>query len=426
MPLVKRIDFIHYKKIKAESMNFEPGLNVISGGNGTCKTSILHIISNSYKEVKSNAQFLKDPSCLRLIKDTNSILNAKVERLNKGDKQRADPAPGTKGALFEVFYDNGLSLRFRRHNSDGDCRYSLRPYYPSDVKESLPKMPVIYLSIKRLYPLGEYDDKSIKQMNTDLPDEYLRELRVLYRKYTGINVIGAIPQNMGSVKIRSDFNTDTECVDSNTISAGEDNLYIILHALMSLRYYHDCIESDDEVQSVLLLDELDATLHPSIQLCLIELFQDYGKKFGIQTVVTTHSLSAIEYALKKGINVLYLIDNENRVHIKDDYSIVDIEMRLRNKSKIDYPVKRAINVFMEDDEARLFFTLLMKRRPNKAYQFFNTPNINIGCGELSKMFKDEQLKENFKGCFCILDGDSTNLRNYGNRTICLPGQYAPD
>lgn len=93
------------------------------------------------------------------------------------------------------------------------------------------------------------------------------------------------------------------------VSAGEDNLFIIISALVSMRYYYDSITSNNDVESVLLIDEFDATLHPSLQFKLLDIFREYSACYKIQIVFTTHSLSTIEYALKKKDNVIYLIDN---------------------------------------------------------------------------------------------------------------------
>jgi recombinational DNA repair ATPase RecF len=47
--MLKSINFLHYRKIQNIEMRFKNGINAISGENGTCKSSILHIIGNSYQ-----------------------------------------------------------------------------------------------------------------------------------------------------------------------------------------------------------------------------------------------------------------------------------------------------------------------------------------------------------------------------------------
>lgn len=64
-----------------------PNINIISGTNGTCKTSLLHIISNAHQAVTKNCTWLRDKECLDIIKQINSMTNPKIESLTKGDKE---------------------------------------------------------------------------------------------------------------------------------------------------------------------------------------------------------------------------------------------------------------------------------------------------------------------------------------------------
>ncbi|HDR1474452.1 TPA: AAA family ATPase, partial [Pasteurella multocida] len=49
--MIKRIYFKHYRKLQDFSLDFSKEINVISGENGTCKSSILHIVSNAFQKV---------------------------------------------------------------------------------------------------------------------------------------------------------------------------------------------------------------------------------------------------------------------------------------------------------------------------------------------------------------------------------------
>ena len=420
--MVKGINFIQYKKLKDLDLQFKEGLNIISGTNGTCKTSILQIISNSYQKVTNACNWVNDKKSLSLLNNTNKVVNAKIESLTKGDKIYADPAPKIRGPLFSVIYDDDLEYKFRKHNCQKENRYSLKPIYPNGKRESLPFLPVLYLGITRLYPIGEYDEESqLKMLRSDLPDQYIAEIEGIYSKHTDIHFNNLRPQAMGNVKIRPDFNTSAEGVDSNTISAGEDNLYIILHALMSLRYYYESITSEKTIESILLIDELDATLHPSLQNALIDLFIEYGRAYKIQTIVTTHSLSAIKHGLDKKCNVVYLINMPNCVKQIDDVSFPKIEMYLKNKTKDDVFSNKKITVYMEDDEARLFFRHLMSSKPNNAYQYFHMPDCKIGAETLVNLFNDYNLSYNYSGCICILDGDKSRSISIKDCIMSLPG-----
>ncbi len=73
----------------------------------------------------------------------------------------------------------------------------------------------------------------------------------------GINIINIESNNIGDFKAGPLFDTDNPAIDSNTISSGEDNIFIIIKALVSLRYYFESlIQSTDQKESILLIDDL--------------------------------------------------------------------------------------------------------------------------------------------------------------------------
>ena len=60
---------------------------------------------------------------------------------------------------------------------------------------------------------------------------------------------------------------------------------------------------------MLLIDEMDATLHPAYQIKLLNLFREMSELYKIQIVFTTHGLSLLEEMLQRKDNVIYLLDN---------------------------------------------------------------------------------------------------------------------
>lgn len=430
--MVERIHIIKYRKLENIDLNFSKEINVISGTNGTCKTSLLHIVSNAYQAVTKNCEWLKNPSCLDIIKQVNSSTNPKIETLTKGDKRYNDPANGAGGALFSVDYYGHVGLEFRKHNSKLNNRYAVKPWYKRGGDEKLPFCPVIYLGLTRLYPFGEYlNDNDVKNLKKNLPSEYQEEISRIYSQLTGINIISSSnPQKMGDIKIRADFESDTAGVDSNTISAGEDNLFIIISALVSLHYYYENIESKKEVESVLLIDEFDATLHPSLQFKLLDLFRKYSEAYKIQIIFTTHSLSSVEYALKKKDNVIYLIDNITSVVKMESPDIYKIKMYLQNQTQDDIYLSKSIPLFTEDNEARIFLENLFDYYEEKEEDFskvrrlFHFVEANIGANNLKSIFNDSYLLKSTMKYICVLDGDQkTNIDHY---TITLPGDASPE
>ena len=164
--MIKQINIVQYRKLKNIQFDFSKGINIISGTNGTCKTSLLHIISNAFQAVPKSFEYLSDPKVLDTIKSLNKLNNPKIESLTRGDNEYNDPAPNIKGPLFRCEYFDETSLEFRKHNSPKNNRFSIKPKYPKDKKESLPIIPIIYLGLFRLYSFGEFNnDDEIKDIN---------------------------------------------------------------------------------------------------------------------------------------------------------------------------------------------------------------------------------------------------------------------
>lgn len=431
--MIDRLVVNKYRKLENLTFNFSRGVNIISGTNGTCKTSLLHMISNSFQSVTKTNENLIDPSCLAKINMTNNIMNPKIEKLTRGDKEYKDPAPGHTGVIYEAYYSDETSLGFRKHNSSINSRYAVKPLYRANSNESLPKVPVIYLGLFRLFSFGEFqDDNELKKLRNNLPERYQEQIFEIYEDFTGLKISEATNQEMGSIKKRADFVTNVNGIDSNTISAGEDNLFIIITALISLKYYFESTNKTIETGSILLIDEVDASLHPAFQNKLLKYFVDFSKDYSIQIFFTTHSLSLLEEAFVQKLNVTYLIDNIERSQLLPDPDIYSIKMHLKQLTKEDDYLAKKIPLFTEDGEARVLLKQMFEYYAeneqfvnfDKNQSFFHFVNANIGSENLTGIFNDGELLRSTMRSICVLDGDKNP--NMNNGIISLPGGGSPE
>lgn len=470
--MIKKIHFIHYRKLKDLDIEFTKNINIISGTNGTCKTSILHLCSNAFQAPKKN-------NVVSIINAINMITNPKIETLTKGDKKYNDPAPKKKGILLDIMYLDNINHEFRRHNTDKNNileekkRYRITLEYPKGKKMSLKTLATIYLGLPRLFPLGELDDKEKKDKQYDkieniintlpteqknelnkilkhiekkqntkikniaykLPEDYQNELYKLYKELTGINAIQTKNIKIENIKSRTDFDTDVEGIDSNTISAGEDNIMIILTALVSLKYYYDNVDTDNEVVSMLLIDELDATLHPEMQIKIFNKILEYSEKYKIQVIFTSHSFTLIEHAKKNKQNLIYIQNKRTTVKLMENPDIYKIKMDLYNETAINLFKNSKIPVFTEDDEARFVLNILFNQYEIDLNNLFHLVNAKMGNTCITQIFEDEYMYKNTVGLIAILDGDcKTNMlkenkdsKYYFNHNIMwLPGDKSPE
>lgn len=429
--MIKNINIIQYRKLKGLTLSFSKNINAISGANGTCKTSLLHLLGNSLQAPTKTCNFITDEKCLPIINAVNNVTNPKVESLTRGDQTYNDPAHGVKGTLFSVDYYGAESLNFRRHNSSQTTRYAVKPKYQPGTKDTLPYCPVIYLGLSRLVPFGEFhNDEALSNIKKKLPQTYQDQISELYKKFTNYEISFNATKQMGDIKVRNEFSGNIEGIDSNTISAGEDNLSIILTALISLKYYYDSISSTKEVESVLLIDEMDATLHPAFQIKLLNLFRKMSELYKIQIILTTHSMSLLEEMLAKKDNVLYLIDNITSVFSMEEPDIYKIKMHLQSLTQEDIYEDKIIPLFTEDDEARFLLDLLFNYYQKTHEEFgsvrrlFHKVLTNISAENLTGIFTDGKLLHTTMRSICILDGDhKSDITNF---IVALPGKAAPE
>lgn len=429
--MIRNINIIQYRKLKDVALTFTKNITAISGTNGTCKTSLLHLLGNALQAPTSNCDWINDKKCLPIIRAVNDVTNPKVESLTRGDQTYNDPAHGVKGPLFSVDYYGADTLSFRRHNSKQATRYAVKPKYQPGTTDTLPFCPVIYLGLSRLVPFGEFqNDEALSSIKKNLPQQYQNEIAALYKGFTNYDISFNATKQMGDIKVRSEFTSNIEGIDSNTISAGEDNLSIILTAVISLKYYYESISPSKEVESVLLIDELDATLHPAFQIKLLDLFREMSEKYRIQVVFTTHSISLLEEMLSIKDNVIYLIDNVTSVFQMEEPDIYKIRMLLQSLTRDDIYEDKVIPVFTEDDEARCLLDLLFNyyQRTYPAFRsvssLFHKVLTNISAENLTGIFTDGKLLHTTMRSICILDGDhSSDITNF---IVALPGKAAPE
>ena len=435
--MIEKIEFLKYKRLENLEINLGSGLISIMGTNGTCKSSLLYIISNSYKEIENNSDFFTDVNCMKTIKKVNQVINPKIEKLNKGDREYNDPAIGYSGNYYECTYADGKVLKFRKHNQEEQYRYRIIPKYDKGSNEKLPYGLVIYLGLGRLYSYGEYaNSDNLLNLKYALPERYQKELLKSYEDFTGYKIDQLKYEQMGDVKKRGIFSTNMKGIDSNTISAGEDNLMIILNALYSLKYFAESLKPEyHDVPGILLIDELDATLHPEFQIKLISLFDTVCKDYkNLNIVFTTHSINVLEECSRRKNKIIYLSDNVKKVGVLDEVNEFTIRAALENKIDRDYFGKK-IPILTEDEEARDFLNVLLEyfsttepyeNKCARAINRLKPVDSTFSSEALKKLFVDSKIDRRNLSLIGVVDGDKTSMRNLSSSLISLPGSSCPE
>lgn len=438
--MIEEIEFQKYKRLENIKISLGSGVIAIMGTNGTCKSSLLHIVSNSYQTFNNNSNFFTDKKCMKIIKGINQMINPKIETLNRGDKIYNDPAPEHSGIYYKCKYSNGQILNFRKHNQSTANRYRIIPKYDAKLKERLPYGLVIYLGLSRLNAFGEYqDDNSIKNITSSLllPEKYQNELLEKYNNFTHYDINKLNYEKMGELKKRGKFITQNKGYDSNTISAGEDNLMIILTALYSLKYYADSLKEEyKDLPGILLIDEIDATLHPEFQAKLLSLFKEICIDYkNLNIIFTSHSLSILQECNRNKNKIVYLTDNVTKVGQMDDPNEYKIKAVLENKLGRDYYNNNKIPILTEDEQARDFLLAIIdyfktnspfKEQCGEALQHVKLVETSFSSEALIQLFTNSKIDRQNLQMIAIIDGDKAAKANPTYSLISLPGNQSPE
>lgn len=405
-------------------------VTAIAGNNGTGKSTILGLLANS-SHLRRYKTYLGKP----FRGEFSELFSATQEH---------DPSGG-KASLDYMEKEQEQTVRFRTSWQDDGTRFRVIPKRElANGKTSEAKLnsPVIYLGLSRLYPFGEADKGALRQQKQhwDSDDDY----NWFIDKYKEILSIHTEIESVNSFDIahsrKHGTGVNTGSYDSVANSAGQDNLGQILMAVLSFKKLKRDMK-DEWDGGLLLIDEIDATLHPAAQRRLIDLLLKEAGKCGFQVVFTTHSTVVLEYLVDKtgpnvadrpnDIEIAYLTDANRRLEIKRNPAWHTIISDLFVKGA-GSPASK-VGVFSEDDEARWLMREIIGVLYPELLNHVNFIDVRFGCLTLIHLYKHDYLY--MKDRIIVLDGDVTeeqlseipgSYRANGKNVLKLPGSVRPE
>ena len=432
--MLKEIKLNDFRIFKKQNLLLGRYITAIAGGNATGKSTILGMLGNC-GELKRNE------GTTYLGKQFHS----EFSELFKANK-KYDPSGSDK---YEIIMcdENLQDIDYRKfrvtwqseENPKGGERFRLVPYHKDEAGKTFYdkfKLPVIYLGLSRLYPIGEATISSKSKTNNI---EFINEEHQKWyiEKYTEIlsikdDIVGisSCPINETDKKTCIGINTDKYDYLSN--SAGQDNIGQILLALLSFKKLKE-EQKEFWKGGLLVIDEIDASLHPSAQEKLIDTFIAVAKDIGVQIVFTTHSLSLLEHLTYKtrgntegtnnNIEICYFTNaNKNLTCFKNPtYTCIENDLLIKTSKQ-----QPKIKVYTEDKEARWFAKKLL----NKYLRHLDFVDSTLGCKELITLFNCDQTY--FGNTIIIFDGDVKEndlkkiVAQYKNNYLTLPGFDNPE
>ena len=409
----------------AEDLEIEIGKNLtaICGQNGTMKSTLLGCIGQPFGVGRGRKKDDKKENysdCMIV----NQKFYTDINDIFKFSREYDLPGNHSYYICFDensdivkkkIIYENPLQVKSRKR-PDGEKKHIrfVAGKSRSTGKGNIP-LPVVYMGLSRLYPIGEVDD--LKENNLELSDQeivffkkYYSEILLSFDSEEYKNEIKLIDKN----KI-STGGISTNSYDWQTISAGQDNIGKIILTILEFKRLKEKFK-DNYFGGILLIDELEATLYPGAQKKLIEFLNKYSAKYNIKIIFTTHSLEIIEELLN---NKIYSVNSKvnfldktrgsliNRIHIGYDEIKNNILVKIREENNNQKEIK--IDVFFEDEEGEYLFKNIVSK---KLKEYCKVYPLKIGITNIAAISnKISQLKNGI----IIYDADynrkSTNYKN---------------
>lgn len=426
-PTYTYIESIKVNKFRSlENITFELGkrVTVIAGKNGTSKSTILGIIAQifSYNKDYSTGEIIKFKTI-----DGNSFKSVFNDHFRLSEKYDKAGDLDVKFTIYDGYFNEKIFPELKFYNSSDRIlprpvvRNNIKTHSQSNTSRNVTH-PVIYLSLSRLLPITKrtnYNTTSYEYLEKYSSD-FIRLSNVILCKENGT----AFTSTKGTINSAVVHSNN---YDHQSVSVGEDNVGQIIIALLSFEKLKN--ENKNYHGGILLIDELDAGLHPSAQRALYQVLNKYSKKLNIQIVFTTHSIILIESYLKitdnSNFKTIYLKNNNGSIEkltelndqkILSDLSSIPLTVNIKKTPNI--------NIYFEDDEAICFFKSLTKKFKLKSV--LKIKNVKIGCENYIEL-ATKKIDEFCLKSIVVLDGDIANSKiSRFKNFIKLPTNLPPD
>lgn len=432
--IIKEIKIEQFRKFRDQTFKVGNYLTAIAGRNKTLKSTLLGILTQPFSITNADSPLY---GCKTL--DGYNFRSQFKEKF-KFDKTEMVGSHAWEITLTEeasalAKYNPFKLISIPRSQKDQTIRF----WHPTDRSKGSGyiQAPVYFLSLSRLFPVGEtaLSAKTIRPANlspeeqTQFNQEYAK---ILTDQETILNTTYGKDKKITSVGV------NTQDGSHLTNSAGQSNIARIILAVFSFQRLKNTNPTGYK-GGILAIDEIDATLHPSAQKHLIKFLHKYAKELDLQIIFTTHSqhiLEELREMVLKDQNpdnnkVLYLrIDRkptDSIIKILETKKIKDFNMAISDLKLLPYEAAK-INVFCEDPVTR---NLLSRTIGSEYYKRIKPIATGIGCGEYMKLHKSP-LKE-FKNALIILDGDvkkeNQKIKKWINRSknvLSLPDDTCPE
>lgn len=419
------IDIADFRLFRNQTFDLGKNITVISGKNGTMKSTIMGLLAQPFRtqhfDVFGKAMQTKFSDVFKLSseKDISDYLYYIRMSINESLNLK-EPIP----------------LYFQKGNPDS--KYSKKDRHrlvPSgrDKGDGYFNLPSVYINLKRLDPLIQYDTIIEKKI------EYTRDEKEFISKFYEKILLRTDFSEFENYEARSSNNSKNtkgpgnSYYDVQSISSGEDNLGYIVDTLISFNRIHaDNINNTpvNKLTGILCIDEFEASLHPVAQMNLFNFLFDWSKEKNVKIIISTHSLYLIQQVMAKKVWIehnrvvlnfigsLFQEDNSLKVYKNPSYDLAYKELTLSEIENKENLLK--IKFLCEDQVAIKLLKKVLGRKIQKISTFeCSVDGIETGVGKqlLKQVCKNFPNLLNETRSIVIFDADVTeelNFRNFEN------------
>lgn len=388
-----KISIDNFRHVKDLEITFDQPVTIISGTNKIGKTSILLLLACSHYN------FLRYDS---------TKPETLLRRHTWGDVLPfTNHENTTKDYSYKLFWRLGSSNREgeakRLHTSQAWTGVGKASSDINRVNAQIRDREVRLIDLERILPARNFSSSLLRKISTGL------SVRVNVEIEQAFAYILELPANIEIYRIGSHINktaflicyTD-EPYSSYNAASGEESLLNILH---------DIFEAEKD--SLILIDELEAGLHPLIQRRLADIIQYVSWLHKKQFILTTHSPTLMSAFNSK---------SRKFIECKDNGSFNTINNISMNAafSKMDSFAHPLVYIYCEDDLAK-FIIKSMLITINQQFKYFDRLVNIIKSGPINQVKNDyESHKRIYEqmvikiGYSCVFDGDHISHPSFSN------------
>lgn len=363
-----------FRSLKEQSLILGEHVTVLSGRNGTMKTSLMGLLAHPFSSEAKDAfgNDLKTPlqQVFKLSPNFDKEDYFYDMRLRTRDEEvLSEPV--------SLYYVENNTNRHRivvsgSEKGDGNFLYNTS-----------------FLNLKRLFPLVDTKAVPATDRTICLSTTEAADLKDFYENiFPSSDYEAFIPVHEKKVKSTFALSGITARYDWHSISSGEDNLGAIFNRLIG--FQRAFTKGQNLGNGILCIDEFESSLHPVAQLRLFEYLYRWSAKYKVQIVISTHSLHLIQDLylrhaanLSTGRIIINFVskssaseDNFPILH-NPDYELAYKELTLSSPKKV--ATARKVRVFCEDENAIHFAKRMIKSQDVlSAVEFHSSLDPNGG------------------------------------------------